>query len=191
MPLPPKYFDQYADDRGGNERDYSANWRQYGFQIFETFLDETNDRPDHVLDIGAADGSVIRELLSRGIDAYGIEASKYIYDKAEDDVKSRIAFGDATEIVKKLPDQSFDAIYETAAQYVPKEKLKEYLRELARVVKNDLVIVLHTVDFDPKAHFGQVNHLHDLTWRKLITDAGFKEAGAIDDHPYWFKPTRK
>lgn len=193
MMLPPSYFDQYADPTHGTRKDlsYSANWRVYGFQIFETFLSETQKRPRTVLDIGAADGSVIKELLSRGFEAYGIEASRYIYDQAEEDVKQRIAFGDAVELVKNLPSNSFDAVYETAAQYVPKEKLVGYLKELRRVVTRDLVLVLHTKDFDPKPHSGQVNHLHDVTWRRLLKDAGFKEAGEIHDHPYWFQPEDK
>jgi SAM-dependent methyltransferase len=189
MPLPAQYFDQYADP-GRPSRDYASNWKVYGFQIFESYLNalEPGQFPKTVLDVGAADGSTIRELSRRGFDARGIESSPYIYEQAQPDVKDKIAFGDATKLVKELPANSYDALYETAAQYVPKEQLREYLADLARVVKNDLVIVLHTVDYDPKPHDCQVNHLHDVTWRKLLDEAGFEEAGDTSWHPFWFRP---
>jgi predicted methyltransferase len=127
------------------------------------------------------------EMEKHGMIARGIESSRYIYDQASADMKKKIAFGDAVSIVKKIPDNSYDLVHDTVAQYVAKDTLKSYLAELCRICVKDLVIVLHTVDLNPDPHQCQVNHLHDVTWRRLLKDAGFVEQGPIDDHPFYFK----
>lgn len=190
MPLPNEYFDQYADQSSGEDRSYSSNWKSYGFQLFEAYKDillkGRSKWPRNAIDIGAANGLVIEEFLKLGIDAYGIESSRYIYDQAKPDIKKRIAFGDALDILKNVPDNKFELVHDTVAQYIPKDKLKHYLSELRRICVKDLVIVLHTMEVNPEAHQFQVNHLHDVTWRRLLKDAGFIERGPIDDHPFYF-----
>lgn len=189
MSLPASYFDNYADP-GVEDRSYEANWRRYGFQLFDRYMADLEQDgialPKTALDIGAANGAAIEELQRLGIKARGIEASKYIYDQAKPETKKLIAFGDATELVKRIPAGAFEVVYETAAQYVPKEKLKQYLADLHNVVGRDLVIVLHTREHDPKPHAGQVNFLTNAAWRELITGAGFIEAGDPESPPYWF-----
>jgi hypothetical protein len=189
MSLPSSYFDNYADP-GVEDRSYSANWRRYGFQLFDKYMSELEDKgialPKTALDIGAANGAAIEEMQRLGIKARGIEASKYIYDTAKPETKKLIAFGDATELIKHVPANMYEAIYETAAQYIPKDKLKQYLSDLYHAVRRDLIIVLHTREHDPEPHDGQVNFLTNAAWRSLLTEAGFIEAGSADDPPYWF-----
>lgn len=189
MSLPSSYFDNYADP-GVKDRSYAANWKRYGFQLFDRYLSDLEEKgikpPKTALDIGAANGAAIEEMDRLGIKARGIEASRYIYDTAKPETKKLIAFGDATELIKKAPDAGFEVVYETAAQYIPKQKLREYLADLYRVVGRDLVIVLHTREHDPEPHDGQVNFLTNSAWRSLLTEAGFVEAGSPEDPPYWF-----
>jgi hypothetical protein len=189
MSLPSSYFDNYADP-GVKDRSYAANWKRYGFQLFDRYMSEIEEKgialPKTALDIGAANGAAIEEMGRLGIKARGIEASRYIYDTAKPETKKLIAFGDATELIKQAPDAGFEVVYETAAQYIPKQKLREYLVDLHRVVGRDLVIVLHTREHDPEPHAGQVNFLTNAAWRTLLTEAGFIEAGSVDDPPYWF-----
>ena len=189
MSLPSSYFDNYADP-GVKDRSYAANWKRYGFQLFDRYLGDLEEKgiktPSTALDIGAANGAAIEEMNRLDIKARGIEASRYIYDTAKPETKKLIAFGDATELIKKAPDAGFEVVYETAAQYIPKQKLREYLADLYRVVGRDLVIVLHTREHDPEPHAGQVNFLTNAAWRTLLTEAGFTEAGSTEDPPYWF-----
>ena len=192
MPLPASYFDNYGD-QGQPSRAYKDKFKRYGFQIFEAYLDNVPKEqwPKTVLDVGAADGSVIRELVAKGIDARGIESAKYIYDQAKEDVKDRIAFGDALVLIKEIPPNTYDTVFETVAQYTPTNKLRDYLQSLASITKRDLILQVHTKDYDPEPHQNQVNFLHDATWRALMSDAGFDEVGAVNDHPFWFRPKGK
>lgn len=196
MALPSDYFDSYADKSAGSDLSYSANWKSYGFQLFEQYVsikstEPANAFPKTAIDIGAANGLAMAEMEKHGLKTRGIESSRYIYDQASDDMKKKIAFGDATTLIANIPDNAYDLVHDTVAQYVPKKDLKNYLQELCRICVKDLVIVLHTIDLNPEPHKCQVNHLHDVTWRRLLKDAGFVEKGPIDDHPFYFKKASK
>lgn len=194
QPLPLQYFAEYADD--SEDRSYAQNWRDYGFSRFTDYLRLLKENyarePESVFECGSADGSVIRELLHRRIEARGCEFTREIVRTCHDpDIRRRISIGDAYEIVKALPDRSFDCVYETSAQYIPHKRLSRYFQELRRVTRNDLVIVLHTVEEDATPHQHQINHLHNQEWVDIITGAGFvlgyinapEEATA----PFWFR----
>ena len=200
-PLPLSYFTEYADadneDGGASDRSYATNWRDYGFSRFTDYQRLLRERsystgPDSVYETGSADGSVIKELLKQGIDARGCELSKAILRTCKDkEIRSRISHGNAYEIVKSIPDNSFDCVYETSAQYLKRKQLPRYFRQLHRITKRDLVIVLHTVEEDPKPHRFQVNHLPNQEWIDLITETGFV-LGYInhpeENHaPFWFR----
>ena len=209
-PLPMHYFEHYADDADDAEdiddaninkesksnSSYAKNWREYGFSRFTDYLrllKETYARtPDTVFEFGSADGSVIEELLKQGFRARGCENSLSILRTCKNkDVRKLICYGTAYEVARALPDNSYDCIYETAAQYLKPKLLKHYFNELQRIARNDMVIVLHTLEEDPESHEGQVNHLSNDDWINLICDAGFV-LGYINNPeettaPFWFR----
>lgn len=191
MPLTDNYFDTYAWDPRRRDRSYAANWRSYGFHVFERYLSDLEacalPYPKRVIDFGAADGHVIADLLRRGIDARGVELSKYMYEAAAPDIRARIQHGDVRELAKKIRSKCTDCIYETAGQYLPEADLPEYFRELARITSQDLVLLVHTKDMSEKSHHEQVTHKPDQFWRDLITSSGFIEAGDSSEHPFWFQ----
>jgi SAM-dependent methyltransferase len=177
-PLPSSYFSEYADpDAKINDRSYSKNWKDYGFERFRDYLKVLGSRyqnqPRSVLECGSADGSVINELSRMGIQARGIEFSKSILKTSHPDTRKLIARGNSIEVVKVIPDNSFDCVYETAAQYIPEQYLEEYFRNLARITRRDLVIILHTIEEDPEPHDHQVNHWSNKHWRELLESCGF------------------
>lgn len=192
MALSDNYFDTYAWSPKYKDRSYDATWRQYGFHVFEHYLRDLKEckikMPVNALDIGAANGRVIEELVKvYGIDAHGIEQSKTMYNRAAPAVRKRIQLGDALELIRDIPDDSYDCAYETVGQYVPADVLPEYLKQLHRVVRLDVVLLVHTTDMSAKAHHEQVTHISDDAWIKLYRDAGFINAGDPDSHPYWFQ----
>lgn len=194
-PLPPEYFSNYADEEiGVRDRSYTSNWRDYGFSRFEDYLRVLEksyaSTPNSVFETGSADGSVIRELTNRGIRARGVEFSKHILEDCDPQTRRKIARGNAIEVVNALPDESFDCVYETCAQYIPEEYLESYFRALHRIVKRDLVIVLHSVEEDPKPHSGQLNHWENKKWLSLIESCGFTNAYEVKKSaPFYFRKT--
>lgn len=129
-----------------------------------------------MFECGSADGSVIRELKSRGLEARGCEFNKEILKGCDPDTRKRIARTNVYEALNVIPDNSYDCVYETAAQYIPETYLLEYFQRIRRIVKRDLVIVLHTREEDSVPHTGQLNHWPAKQWEALIASAGFENA---------------
>ena len=169
MALTDNYFDTYAWDPKYPDRTYEATWRSYGFHVFEHYLRNLREckipYPKNVLDVGAANGRVIEELIQRyGIDADGIEQSRYMYEKAAPDTRKRIQIGDALDLIRSVPTGAYECAYETIGQYVPKQKLPAYLAQLRRVVTLDVVLLVHTSDMSSKPHHEQVTFESDAFW---------------------------
>lgn len=193
--LPVRYFDEFAESEDEGNRQYAKHWREYGFHRFTDYLRLRKETyamaPDTVFECGSADGSVIRELLGMGIRARGCEASESILRSCDRETRRLIAHADSAETMRALPDSSFDCVYETTAQYLNPKCLKSFFRNIHRVVRNDLVIVLHTIEEDPKPHRFQVNLFSNAEWIERITDAGFV-LGYINHPtettaPFWFR----
>lgn len=192
-PLPTSYFSEYADEEiGVRDRSYATNWKDYGFTRFLDYLrvlEKTyTSKPNSVFECGSADGSVIRELKSRGLEARGCEFNKEILKGCDPDTRKRIARTNVYEALNVIPDNSYDCVYETAAQYIPETYLLEYFQRIRRIVKRDLVIVLHTREEDSVPHTGQLNHWPAKQWEALIASAGFENAFiAKNTAPFYFR----
>jgi cyclopropane fatty-acyl-phospholipid synthase-like methyltransferase len=192
-PLPTDYFTYYADEEiGVRDRSYATNWRDYGFSRFEDYLRVLDraytSKPNSVFECGSADGSVIRELKSRGIRARGCEFNKEILKNCDPDTRTMIARTNVFEVLNALPDTCYDCVYETAAQYIPEQYLESYFKKLYRIVKRDLVIVLHTIEENEQPHTGQLNHWPAKKWEELLGSAGFENAYiAKDVPPFYFR----
>ena len=192
-PLGQEYFSNYADnDLDIRDRSYSENWRDYGFARLEDYLKilarSYTAMPGSIFECGSADGSVIRELTSRGIRARGCELSKFILGDCDPLTRRKIARANVFEVLHVLSDGSYDCVYETCAQYIPEEDLEDYFKEIKRIVKRDLVIVLHTKEDDPKPHTGQINHWENAKWLELLETCGFMDAYPVKNSaPFYFK----
>lgn len=194
MALPTDYFDNYADNIGEDEdRSYQANWRDYGFHLFERYLNMLEKMylkyPKNILEIGSADGSVMRELQSQGFDVRGIESNFDMYKLAGSE-RSRITYGDAVQVLKAIPDGSFDCIFETAAQYIEEKTLRSYFKNIHRITRRDLIITLHTFEEGSKPHPYQKNHQSRDWWLELLESVGFEDVSKSKTHLYWLRKQR-
>jgi len=192
MALTDNYFDTYAWDPKYPDRTYDAMWKTYGFHVFEHYLRDLREcsipYPESVLDVGAANGRVIEELVNRyGIRAKGIEQSQYMYNKAAPSTKKLIQLGDATELIQHVPTGAYECAYETIGQYLTKDKLPAYLEQLRRVITLDVVLLVSTSDMTSKPHHEQVIFESDDFWLGAFAEAGFRSAGSPDYSPYWFQ----
>jgi ubiquinone/menaquinone biosynthesis C-methylase UbiE len=79
---------------------------------FEKFLLKNkilkNKKVNKVLDVGCAKGFLVKDLLDKGIDAYGIDISKYAVKNCHKDVKDRISLGNAKKL--NFADKSFKLV---------------------------------------------------------------------------------
>lgn len=192
--LPDTYFDNYAEDCDGDDKSYSANWKDYGFNRFTDYLKllsrSYTSPPRTCFETGSADGSVIKELCGMGIETCGVEINKYILIKCVDkNVRSKIARADASELVKVLPDNSFDCVYETCVEYLNPKKVESYLKNIRRISKRDIVFLLHTKESEQQ-HTGQVTYLSNGEWLELLSGLGFVPghvSSKVDSVPFFFR----
>lgn len=192
-PLGADYFERYGVNTAGVvKRDYARNWRHFTFhvpEILRTFRAVTGRRPVNFLDIGAADGRLMRLALKAGLEAHGIENAPYILARIEDEnLKRLITVGDAAVAIRDVAAGSRDIIVECAAQYLPPRRLARYLRHVARACAPGGMVCLlvdpRNYQDDPApAHTG-VQTFETITWwRRRMKECGMRR---IPGHDFYF-----
>lgn len=99
--------------------DYFDGHRRYGYggykydgrwiKIAKDIIKHYNLPPGaRILDVGAAKGYLVLDLLNQGMDAVGVDISKYALKKCPTDVIGRMHYGDIIDL--HFPDNSFDLV---------------------------------------------------------------------------------
>ena len=98
------YFDGPREYGYGGYK-YDGRWKSVAKDIVKHFNLKKRDK---VLDVGCAKGFLVKDLLSLGVEAYGIDISKYAISNCEPEVADRLILGSA----HKLPFEknSFSAV---------------------------------------------------------------------------------
>lgn len=98
------YFDGPREYGYGGYQ-YDGRWKPVAQDILEFFSLRPGDR---FLDVGCAKGFLVKDLLSLGIDAYGIDVSEYAIQNCEPEVVGRLHLGTAEKL--PFPSNSFQAV---------------------------------------------------------------------------------
>lgn len=98
------YFDGPREYGYGGYR-YDGRWQPVARDIIAYFGLKPGDR---VLDVGCAKGFLVKDLVAEGIDAYGIDVSKYALMHCEPEVVGRLQIGSCDDL--PFPDGSFDSV---------------------------------------------------------------------------------
>jgi len=98
------YFDGPREYGYGGYQ-YDGRWKPVAQDILEFFSLRPGDR---FLDVGCAKGFLVKDLLSLGIDAYGIDVSDYAIQNCEPEVVGRLHLGTAEKL--PFPSNSFQAV---------------------------------------------------------------------------------
>lgn len=177
-----KYFDGPRDFGYGGYR-YDGRWVPVAKDIIQHF----NLKPgDKVLDIGCAKGFLVKDFMIAcpGIEAYGLDISKYALMNAEPEVIGRLHLGSGDSL--PFPDNSFDAVISlNTIHNFTRENAIIALQEIERVSKGKSFVQVdsyHTPE--QKSIFESwvlTAEFHDYPdgWIQV-----FKEAGYTGDY-YW------
>jgi len=174
------YFDGKREYGYGGYK-YDGRWRPVAKDIVSHFKLKPGDR---VLDIGCAKGFLVKDLLSLGIDAYGLDISEYALENCEPEVTGRLHLGSAHKL--PFPNKSFSAVISiNTIHNLEKDECFLALKEIERLSPGKgFVQVDSYLDEEQKKVFDNwvlTAKFHDYpkNWIKL-----FKSAGYTGDY-YW------
>lgn len=138
------YFDHYRATGP-----YAEVWNQFtdpAYLVEMIRLVWKTQRSFKLLVAGSASGELVGALRKLGIDAWGVENNRYIYDKTPETLKKYNIFGSATDLPFKAG--SFDFVYETCLAHIPPRQLKNAIAEFHRVVKKGVYFGSVTSDMN-------------------------------------------
>ena len=122
------YFDGPREYGYGGYR-YDGRWQPVAKEIIAHFGLKSGDR---VLDVGAAKGFLVKDLLMEEIDAYGLDISEYALMNCHPDVIGRLHLGSAERL--PFPDGSFKCVISIDTIHnLPRERAKMALQEIQRL----------------------------------------------------------
>jgi len=138
------YFENGKATQKSNYADYS--WPRLGKYFTATarhIIDLFN--PATVLDVGCAKGFLVYALEQNGVEAWGIDASEYAVENAEEAVRDKIALG----MAEKLPydDNFFEVVtILDVLEHIPERNVAKTIKELLRVAKKHVIVRVVTKD---------------------------------------------
>lgn len=169
------YFRQYGPGGAG---DYEKTWRDFTFDpaaVLGLYRELFGGKPATMLDLGAANGALMKAFLAKGVDAIGIEKSEYIRDRIKSrELKGRIIPGDAHETLRSLEGQRFDLVVECSAQYLPRKSLRPYLKEVHKACGRMCCLLVDFKVPGREAHNSVTVFEPRAFWKAEMLRAGFK-----------------
>ena len=168
------YFDG-PREYGYGGYSYDGRWQPVAQDIVDHFRLKSGDK---VLDIGCAKGFLVKDLLALGIDAYGVDVSKYALMNCEPEVVGRLQIGSAEDL--PFPDGSFSAVLcINSLHNLPRDLCKVALGEIERLAPNKgFVQVDSYFTSEQKKIFESwvlTAYFHDYPdgWINLFEEAGY------------------
>ncbi|WP_031336670.1 class I SAM-dependent methyltransferase [Rhodopseudomonas sp. B29] len=170
------YWDGPRDYGYGGYR-YDGRWRAVARDIIAHYALQPGMR---VLDIGCGKGFLVHDLMLElpGLQAFGLDVSRYALDHAPDEVIGRLHLGTADDL--PFPDKSFDCVLSlNTIHNLPRARAVTAMAEIERVSRGRSFVVVdsyHTPE--QKAVFESwvlTAEYHDYPdeWLKLFAEAGY------------------
>lgn len=168
------YFDGPREFGYGGYK-YDGRWRPVARDIVDHFQLKPGER---ILDIGCAKGFLVKDLLELGIDAYGLDISRYALLNCEREVVGRLHQGSAEAL--PFPDKSFSAVLSiNTIHNLSRERCVLALREIQRVAPGRAFVQVDSYRTQEEAAFFESwvltaqHHDYPEGWEKLFCEAGY------------------
>ena len=155
---------------------YDGRWQSVAKDIVEHFKLKPGDK---ILDVGCAKGFLVKDFLALGIDAYGLDISKYAVVNCEPEVVGRLHIGSAEKL--PFPDDSFSSVISINTLHnLHRKKLIRAIREMERASKGKNFIQVDSYR-SPEGKkdleswvLTAVYHDYPENWIKLFNEAQYK-----------------
>lgn len=127
------YFDGSRNSGYGGYY-YDGRWVKVAKKLIKYYKLKKNSR---ILDIGCAKGFLVKDLLDLGMDAYGIDVSKYAILNAVINHKEKRLFLQSADKIY-FPDNFFDLVVSfNTIHNLDKDKCIKSIKEIVRVSNNN------------------------------------------------------
>lgn len=186
------HYERAGNPQAGRiDRGYFENYRKTGASYARSW--KTFSDPDYLVDLvkivwgrsppyrmlvaGSASGELVGALRERGIDAWGVEANRFIHGQTPEAIKPYNLHGTILDLPFK--DSEFDFVFETSLCHVSDRSTSRAIRELHRVVGAGLIFGSVTSDltFEIVDRYDLMRGVKRLgtwwEWSELFFNAGF------------------
>lgn len=138
--------------------------------------------PRTVLDIGCANGAVLKCLQDMGIHGEGVEISRIALDKALPEVRDAIHLGDLLEL--SLPHRYDLVMGLDVFEHLNPNKLGSYLEKIFDLLEDGGHVFTNIPAFGADAMFGEVFKIDYAVWDQDVAAGRSFRAVPVDDYGY-------
>jgi ubiquinone/menaquinone biosynthesis C-methylase UbiE len=129
--------------------------------------------PKKVMVLGCARGYLVRALREVGIEAYGVDISKWAVENADEKAKNYIYLGNIADL-SRWKNGEFDLVVAAdVLEHIPWEKLPKVLDEIARICGKYVYAIIPVVDVWRRDR-SHVSILPSHWWIKQFEQRGFQ-----------------
>ncbi len=159
---------------GGHE--YDGRWVPVAKDIIEYYGLKPHSK---ILDVGCGKGFLVYDLNKQGMDAYGLDISKYALKNSPFSIRYRLRHGTA----EKLPfgDKSFDLVLSiNTIHNLPREGCVRALSEIERVSRGNSYVVVDSYHTSKQKKLFEnwvltaETHGYPEEWLRLFEEAGYR-----------------
>jgi len=172
--------EKFGKEFFNGDKKIPGTYGSYGYryeQLYPKFLVlaktiQSLFNPKRILDIGCAKGFLVKAFRDIGIEAYGVDISKYCLSTAPKDVKGYLIRSDLESSKLPFHDDSFDFVtLLVTIEYI--NNTENVLLETSRVVKSGGYLLLKTlIKEDAKDEF-RINIHPKIFWINKFADYNF------------------
>lgn len=171
------YFDGPREYGYGGYR-YDGRWIPVAADVVSHF----SLRPGmKVLDIGCAKGFLVKDLLDGGLDAFGLDVSRYALLHCLPEVAGRLHLGSADSL--PFPSHSFDAVLSiNTIHNLDRDGCLRALREMTRVARDPQKCFVQVDAYRNQAEkdvfeswcLTALTYMRPVEWIALFNEAGYQ-----------------
>ena len=169
------YFDG-PREYGYGGFNYDGRWKSVAKDIIKYYKLKKNSK---VLDVGCAKGFLVKDLFDAGMDAFGIDISRYAIKNCHKDIIGRVSLGNAKKLI--FPNNSFDLVISlNTIHNLEKKDCIKSLQEIQRITKKNAFIQVDSYKTKKQKEIFEkwvlTAKYHDYpnNWIKLFKKAGYK-----------------